>query len=471
MPYEPGNQNNAAQYIAQTGTDVAAGIRQFQQNDLMRSTDISKFYSTAQTDPALVQFLSDPTKAPPGVSKIYQKLQSSGHLSVAEAAQLGSFTDLYTKNKVQQQTQADTAAKMAMEQQRVALQGRSVDLEKERVALSGRSVAVDELRQKAEAANYGTNTQAQNDTNAIINAELSAGTLKYEGVPRRRAELLAQGGRNNDTRFQPAGTFVDKGTGGNPTSMVRNQDTGQIGMVDEKGVFKPMDSTNWKPTSLNDANSYLDAPQFNQLFERINADENAVRAINRFTEGTKDLNEGASKLADVISRKAKIIFEAPDKDYTAAEKAIGISNARRQRLLGALRTTILGPGTLTENDAVRILQATGGDATSIGTRLGDITQAMTEILSDKMNTYRQNVDLYNAHVTGRYSTAGYKQQKLVLPFYDVPQGAAPAPGVAGSAGAAQVGSGLSPDARKKRIAELQAEIAADEANAESEATE
>ena len=116
MPYEPGNQNNAAQYIAQTGTDVAAGIRQFQQNDLMRSTDISKFYSTAQTDPALVQFLSDPTKAPPGVSKIYQKLQSSGHLSVAEAAQLGSFTDLYTKNKVQQQTQADTAAKMAMEQ-------------------------------------------------------------------------------------------------------------------------------------------------------------------------------------------------------------------------------------------------------------------------------------------------------------------------------------------------------------------
>ncbi len=138
MPYEPGNQNNAAQYIAQTGNDVAAGIRQFQQNDLMRSTDISKFYSTAQTDPALVQFLSDPTKAPPGVSKIYQKLQSSGHLSVAEAAQLGSFTDLYTKNKVQQQTQADTAAKMAMEQQRVALQGRSV--------------AVDEARQAFESA-------------------------------------------------------------------------------------------------------------------------------------------------------------------------------------------------------------------------------------------------------------------------------------------------------------------------------
>jgi hypothetical protein len=282
---------------------------------------------------------------------------------------------------------------------------------------------------------------------------------------------MAQGGRNNDTRFQPAGTFVDKETGGNPTSMVRNQDTGQIGMVDEKGVFKPMDSTNWKPTSLNDANSYLDAPQFKQLFDQINADENSVRAINRFTEGAKDLNQGASKLADVISRKAKIIFEVPDTDYTAAEKAIGISNARQQRLLGALRTTILGPGTLTENDAVRILQATGGDVTSLGTRLGDITQAMTEILSDKMNTYSQNVDIYNAHVTGRYNTAGYKQKKLVTPFYNVSQGAAPAPGAAGSAGAAQVGSGLSPEERRKQIAKLKAEIAADEANAESEATE
>lgn len=457
MPYAPGNQNNAAEYIAQAGNDVAAGIRQFQQNDLMRSTDISKFYSTAQTDPALVQFLSDPTKAPPGVSKIYQKLNSTGHISVAEAAQLGSFTDLYTKNKVQQQTKADNDAKMAME--------------KERVALQGRSVTVDELRQKNEAANYGTNTQAQNDANAIVNAELYAKTLKPEEAPRRLAELMAQGGRDNDTRFQPAGTFVDMVTGGNPTSMVRNQRTGQLGTVDDKNVFKALDPSKWKPTSLNDANSYLDAPQFNQLFERINADENTVRAINRFTEGTKDLNQGASKLADVISRKAKIIFDAPDTDYTAAEKAIGISNARQQRLLGALRTTILGPGTLTENDAVRILQATGGDVTSLGTRLGDITQTMTEILSDKMNTYRQNVDLYNAHVTGRYSTAGYKQKKLVLPFYDVPQGAAPAPGAAGSAGAAQVGSGLSPEERRKQIAKLEAEIAADKANAESEATE
>jgi len=106
MPYEPGNQNNAAQYIAQAGTDVAAGIRQFQQNDLMRSTDISKFYSTAKEDTDLVKFLSDPTKAPPAVAKIYQKLDSTGHISVAEAAQLGSFTDLYTKNKVEQQTSA-----------------------------------------------------------------------------------------------------------------------------------------------------------------------------------------------------------------------------------------------------------------------------------------------------------------------------------------------------------------------------
>ena len=137
MPYEPGNQNNAAQYIAQTGTDVAAGIRQFQQNDLMRSTDINKFYSTAKDDTALVQFLKDPTKAPPAVAKIYEKLDSTGHISVAEAAQLGSFTDLYTKNKVQQQTQADNAAKMAME--------------KQRIALSGRSVAVDEARQAFEA--------------------------------------------------------------------------------------------------------------------------------------------------------------------------------------------------------------------------------------------------------------------------------------------------------------------------------
>ena len=227
MPYAPGNQNNAAEYIAQAGNDVAAGIRQFQQNDLMRSTDISKFYSTAKDDTALVQFLKDPTKAPPAIAKIYEKLDSTGHLSVAEAAQLGSFTDLYTKNKVQQQTQVDNNAKMAMEQQRVALQGRSVAVDEARQAFEAGKPAkgMTFKDQKALEAKFPPNAW---DYSMVTNPD---GTVTVPTVSPR-----APASSNVEPGYRPnaAGTGVEPIPGGSADTALRAAEAKRQSAIDSR---------------------------------------------------------------------------------------------------------------------------------------------------------------------------------------------------------------------------------------------
>ena len=98
---------------------------------------------------------------------------------------------------------------------------------------------------------------------------------------------------------------------------------------------------------------------------------------------------------------------------TEEELGLGITKARQERLLGALRTTILGPGVLTENDAVRIIDAIGGDINSVLTNPAIVQETIQELLDEKMNSYQQNLQIFNKGVVGRYSQAGYKQRSAV----------------------------------------------------------
>jgi hypothetical protein len=89
-------------------------------------------------------------------------------------------------------------------------------------------------------------------------------------------------------------------------------------------------------------------------------------------------------------------------------------------LLGLLRTEILGPGVLTEFDAQRIIDALGGDITSIFNNPEIVRQAVYDIAMDKMNKYEQDLDVYNRHVAGRYGQTGFRQRQLIKPNMGTP---------------------------------------------------
>jgi hypothetical protein len=204
---------------------------------------------------------------------------------------------------------------------------------------------------------------------------------------------------------------------------VRNGNTGQIGVVGAKG-FEPIDSEVYMPMTTSDANVFLDGTAFKKLGEDLVNQENAVKEINRFVEGVGSLPKGIDKLINSASAKIKTIFDVP---LTEQEKAGGFSQARQQGLLGALRTTILGPGVLTEIDAQRILDRIGGDITSVTTNPALLRDIVAEVLEGKMNQYQETLNIYNSHVAGRYGSWGIKQRSRVAPFTEynlksVPQG-------------------------------------------------
>jgi len=248
---------------------------------------------------------------------------------------------------------------------------------------------------------------------ATVDAEIKSGITKPELFQKRYATLMANNGRNVIERFPSAGTYVRRDNQGGAVQAVRSTNTGQIGVVDVTGKFNPIDSDAYMPMTTSDANIFLDGPAFKKLGQDLVDQENAVKEINRFVEGVGSLPKGIDKLVNAASAKIKTIFDVP---LTEQERAGGFSQARQQGLLGALRTTILGPGVLTEIDAQRILDRIGGDVTSVSTNPALLRDIVAEVLEGKMNQYQENLNIYNSHVAGRYGSWGIKQRNRIAPF-------------------------------------------------------
>jgi hypothetical protein len=249
---------------------------------------------------------------------------------------------------------------------------------------------------------------------ATVDAEIKSGITKPELFQKRYATLMANNGRNVIERFPSAGTYVRRDNQGGAVQAVRSTNTGQIGVVDVTGKFNPIDSEDYMPMTTSDANIFLDGPAFKKLGQDLVDQENAVKEINRFVEGVGSLPKGIDKLVNAASAKIKTIFDAGP--LTEQERAGGLSQARQQGLLGALRTTILGPGVLTEIDAQRILDRIGGDVTSVSTNPALLRDIVAEVIEGKMNQYQENLNIYNSHVAGRYGPWGIKQRNRIAPF-------------------------------------------------------
>jgi hypothetical protein len=265
-------------------------------------------------------------------------------------------------------------------------------------------------RRQAEAKKLATpspqdQTAAQQNTNAIIGAELEAGILDPKDVPARRAALLAAGGSN--PRIERAGTYVDSA---NPSKSVTGVfHNGMIGTFDDKGKFTPLPAS-FKPSTLSDANAFLDPAAMAKLSDEVVLEGKSIQTLNKYLKGTEGLNTGINKGIDRLTKSINTIL---NKDLSKSEEALGVEAARQQRLLGALRTTILGPGVLTEIDAQRILEAIGGDIQSIFTNPEIVSQVVSDILDEKEDSYNQKLNIYNQHVVGRYSGTGYSQRKKI----------------------------------------------------------
>lgn len=262
-------------------------------------------------------------------------------------------------------------------------------------------------------------TPAMRDADAIIAGEIAAGMLPRDpvAIAGRRAELIGAGGREPGSAYDNAGTYVLRRDQSNPITAVKNRKTGQIGVINKEGKFEVLDSATYMPITTSDANVFLEQNAFDKLKTTVVDQENEINALNRLLKNTERVSRsGIQRQLDSLSLKAKTILGIPKDEIIPQERALALTEAEQQQMLGAIRTTVLGPGVLTETDAERLFASVGGDITSILTNVDLMQELLSELLNSKINSYDSNLDVYNAQVAGRYGNSGYKQRERVKAF-------------------------------------------------------
>jgi hypothetical protein len=262
-------------------------------------------------------------------------------------------------------------------------------------------------------------TAEMRNADAIIAGEIAAGMLPRDpiAIAGRRAELIGAGGREPGSAYDNAGTYVLRKDQTNPITAVKNRKTGQIGTIGNDGKFQVLDSGTYMPIITSEANPFLNEESFKKLSDQLLEQENGIKSVNRFLKNTENISPaGIQRGLDKLSLNVKSIMGLKESDLSESERALGLAGAQQQRLLGALRTTILGPGVLTEIDAQRILDAVGGDVSALTTNVALAQELVGEILQEKINAYEQNLDIYNTQVAGRYGRAGFKQRPKIQAF-------------------------------------------------------
>lgn len=162
-------------------------------------------------------------------------------------------------------------------------------------------------------------------------------------------------------------------------------------------------------TAGNLAKSDLTSSQFIKLRDAINQDELSLRKMSELIQDADNLDQGLEKLGVGFSTYIKTIMN--QNDLTWEELRQKTIAGDFQALIGSNRTSIMGPGVLTEQDAERIIRALGGDPTALDWNKEVFNDQLSKIFRDKYDSYKNNVELYNIETEGAFSK--FKPKELM----------------------------------------------------------
>jgi hypothetical protein len=283
-----------------------------------------------------------------------------------------------------------------------------------------------------ERSGGATPTEAQRNADAIIQAEIASGKLNPQdnmALSQRRASLLAYGGRDEreGQQWQNVGT-AQKPDGSYGGQILFNQKTSKYkvvmpeGMGGEPAAASPDGAPvaaetgvapvvggapGMRPTTATGLNKdLLDMKSFRDLRKNVFDDERGLERLSRYNKSVGGASQGIDVLADKFAVAASTLFG--DGKLTQEQLNLVKSEGELQTLIGTIRLQTLGGGVLTEQDALRLVTALGGDMGAMRNK-ERVKAALTDMYRDKYLGYQQNLEDYNVQVKGKYGSVGYKE--------------------------------------------------------------
>lgn len=102
----------------------------------------------------------------------------------------------------------------------------------------------------------------------------------------------------------------------------------------------------------------LSQTKFIELRDEQRIENSALNKLNKYFSSVQSADVGFKRLASQVSANAKTLFGS---GLSPEELSGQVARGQLQGLLGLFRETVVGPGVMTEQDAIRVLNALGGD--------------------------------------------------------------------------------------------------------------
>ena len=135
----------------------------------------------------------------------------------------------------------------------------------------------------------------------------------------------------------------------------------------------------------------LTSQQFIKLGESLTADINSANRLKGYMSDAKDIPQGFKLIAQDFANKFTTAFGGT---LTGDALKVAMQQGTLQSLIGNLRIETVGGGVMTEQDALRVIQALGGDLGML--RNKDVVEGqIRKILESKEARIKQNMQFYN----------------------------------------------------------------------------
>jgi len=150
---------------------------------------------------------------------------------------------------------------------------------------------------------------------------------------------------------------------------------------------------NAQPTTVSaESRALLSVKDFNNLENAIKQEEGSLRALESYYNTSEGTRQGIGGLVDKLS--ASLLTLLGNENLSDEQLGTFVREGQLQGLIGRVRTDILGPGVLTNQDAARIMEFLGGDSLLLRNK-ERVRQAIGAVMAEKYDRYNILVNQYN----------------------------------------------------------------------------
>ena len=172
------------------------------------------------------------------------------------------------------------------------------------------------------------------------------------------------------------------------------------------------DTPAYPSTVGNLGKSNVTGNEFWNIQAELDLEESSLRKMLDYLSVIEDMPMGMEKLSTQFGTAIKSILG--DNNLSLKQLSTALADGSFQALVGANRLDVVGGGVMTEQDALRIISALGGDPTKLTTHPEIITRQISKIFSEKYKRYEKAIDRYNIEVTKGGFTRYPEREKINL---------------------------------------------------------